>query len=290
MFLFHNHIIKLNLSAVKVHDSFYISVAFPYLCLKNKERKRMNRYFIYLSYNGKNYCGWQKQPNGPTVQQATEEALGTWFRTKIPLVGAGRTDAGVHARRMVAHFDLPGTPCNLSFLAEKLNRLLPRDVAVEKILPVRENAHARFDALSRTYHYYASARKDPFNKEFVCRLHAEPDFGAMNDACRILCRYTDFTSFSKLHTDVKTNNCRIAQASWTNAGEVWQFAITADRFLRNMVRAIVGTLLEVGRGKLSAQDFKTIIEAKDRGRAGASAPAHALFLYEITYPEDVFKV
>lgn len=238
----------------------------------------MNRYFIYLSYNGKNYCGWQTQPNGPTVQQATEEALSTWFRTKIPLVGAGRTDAGVHARWMVAHFDLPEAPCNLPFLAEKLNRLLPHDIAVKKIVPVRENAHARFDALSRRYHYYVSTAKDPFNKEFVCRLYAEPDFNAMNDACRILCRYTDFTSFSKLHTDVKTNICRVAQAGWTNAGEVWLFAITADRFLRNMVRAIVGTLLDVGRGKLSAQGFKTVIEAKDRGRAGASAPAHALFL------------
>jgi tRNA pseudouridine38-40 synthase len=250
----------------------------------------VNRYFIYLNYNGKNYCGWQVQPNGPTVQQAIEDALTTWFRRKVPVVGAGRTDTGVHARLMVAHFDQPEPPVNLSFLVEKLNRLLPKDIAIEKIIPVRQDAHARFDARSRTYHYYVSTKKDPFNSEFVCRLHGDPDFSAMNEACRLLYQYTDFTSFSKLHTDVKTNNCRITQAGWTEEGEIWQFTITADRFLRNMVRAIVGTLLEVGRGKLNTEGFKTIIEARDRGKAGTSAPAHALFLADISYPEEVFKV
>jgi tRNA pseudouridine38-40 synthase len=192
---------------------------------------------------------------------------------------------------MTAHFDREEAIDNLSFLAEKLNRLLPKDIAIDRIVPVREDAHARFDATSRTYHYYVTTRKDAFNHETICRLHSLPDFGAMNNACRMLYEYTDFTSFSKLHTDVKTNNCRISRAEWTSEGdEVWKFSITADRFLRNMVRAIVGTLLDVGRGKLSIEGFREIIEAKDRCKAGTSAPGHALFLADIRYPEDVFKV
>jgi tRNA pseudouridine38-40 synthase len=249
----------------------------------------MKRYFIYLAYNGKNYCGWQIQPNGPTVQQTLEEALGIWFRRAVPIVGAGRTDAGVHARMMVAHFDGEETTELPPFLVEKLNRLLPKDIVIAKIVPVREDAHARFDALSRTYHYYITTEKNPFNHELVYRLHGSLDFGAMNKACRELYCHTDFTSFSKLHTDVKTNNCRIAYAGWEKEGDVWKFTVTADRFLRNMVRAIAGTLLDVGRGKLTPECFRAIIEAKDRGQAGTSAPAHALFLTNITYPESVFK-
>lgn len=250
----------------------------------------MKRYFIYLAYNGKNYCGWQIQPNGLTVQQTLEEALATVFRRNIPVVGAGRTDAGVHARMMVAHFDgEDGEPERLPFLAEKLNRLLPKDIAIAKIVPVREDAHARFDALSRTYHYYITTQKNPFNHEMVCRLHGSLDFEAMHAACAELYRHTDFTSFSKLHTDVKTNHCRIAHAGWEQEGEVWKFTVTADRFLRNMVRAIVGTLLDVGRGKRTIEHFRAVIEAKDRARAGTSAPAHALFLANIAYPESVFK-
>jgi tRNA pseudouridine38-40 synthase len=251
----------------------------------------VNRYFIYLAYNGKGYCGWQVQPNGSTVQQVVEDALATLLRAPTPIVGAGRTDAGVHARMMAAHFDREEAINDLPFLAEKLNRLLPRDIAIDRILPVREDAHARFDAISRTYHYYVTTRKDAFNYETVFRLHFLPDFEAMNEACRALYEYIDFTSFSKLHTDVKTNNCRISHAAWTvEEGEVWRFSITADRFLRNMVRAIVGTLLEVGRGKLTIGGFKEIIEAKNRGKAGTSAPGHALFLADIRYPEDIFKV
>jgi tRNA pseudouridine38-40 synthase len=250
----------------------------------------VDRYFIYLAYNGKNYCGWQVQPNGPTVQQCVQEALGVCFRQVVGIVGAGRTDAGVHARLMAAHFDLEEKAGNLSVMTDKLNGLLPKDIAADKIVPVRTDAHARFDALSRTYNYYVTTRKDPFNNDFVCRLHGAPDFGVMNEACRELYRYTDFTSFSKLHTDVKTNNCRITYAGWEKEGDVWKFTITADRFLRNMVRAIVGTLLDVGRGKLSVQGFGSVIEAMDRGRAGTSAPAHALFLSDIVYPEDVFIV
>jgi tRNA pseudouridine38-40 synthase len=248
----------------------------------------MNRYFIYLGYNGGNYCGWQSQPNGVAVQQRIEEALSTLLRETTAVTGAGRTDAGVHARMMVAHFDTAEAVNDPDSLAGKLNRLLPQDIAVDRIVPVRAGAHARFDALSRTYQYYITLRKDPFNHEFACRLHGTIDFGAMNEACRTLLDYTDFTSFSKLHTDVRTNNCRISRAYWECEGGMWVFTITADRFLRNMVRAIVGTLLEAGRGKLSLDGFRRIIEAKDRSQAGTSAPGNALFLTEVNYPEELF--
>ncbi|MDR1201902.1 MAG: tRNA pseudouridine(38-40) synthase TruA [Tannerellaceae bacterium] len=250
----------------------------------------MNRYFIYLGYNGKNYNGWQVQPNGITVQATIEEALAILFRSPVPIVGAGRTDTGVHARMMVAHFDWHEPLTDLSSLTEKLNRILPKDIAIDKMLPVKEDAHARFDALSRTYNYYITTRKDPFTYELAYKIHGVLDFDAMNNACEILYDYIDFTSFSKLHTDVKTNHCRISHARWEQDGDTWRFSITADRFLRNMVRAIVGTLIEVGRGKLSIQGFSAIIEAKDRGRAGMSVPGHALFLTDISYPDELFKV
>lgn len=250
----------------------------------------MSRYFIYLGYNGKNYCGWQVQPNGITVQEKIEEALSTLFRSSVSIVGAGRTDTGVHARMMVAHFDWDEVIADFPFLVEKLNRLLPKDIAIYKIIPVRTDAHARFDALSRTYNYYITTNKDPFNYEFVYKMHGTLDFQMMNEACEILYDYIDFTSFSKLHTDVKTNNCHISYAKWEQKDDRWVFTITADRFLRNMVRAIVGTLIEVGRGKLSVEGFKEVIEAKERGRAGMSVPGHALFLAAIQYPEELFKV
>lgn len=250
----------------------------------------VKRYFIYLGYNGKKYCGWQVQPNGPTVQAWVEHALTTLLRQPTFVVGAGRTDAGVHARSMVAHFDAPDTLADQALFTEKLNRLLPKDIAVYRIVPVRPDAHARFDAISRTYKYYVTARKDPFNYESVYKLSGKLDFEAMNAACRVLFDYIDFTSFSKLHTDVKTNNCRIYQAVWEPEGDLWVFTIRADRFLRNMVRAIVGTLFEVGRGKLSLTEFRQVIEAKDRGRAGTSAPGHALYLSDVAYPEELFKI
>lgn len=248
----------------------------------------MNRYFIRLGYNGGAYCGWQSQPNGIAVQQRMEEALSTLLRKATAVTGAGRTDAGVHARLMIAHFDTEEAVADPALLADKLNRLLPRDIAVYEIHPVRTDAHARFDALSRTYKYYVTMRKDPFNHAFACRLHGTLDFDAMNEAAGVLPDYTDFTSFSKLHTDVRTNNCRISHARWEREGDVWAFTVTADRFLRNMVRAIVGTLLDAGRGKLDTDGFRRIIEAKDRGQAGTSAPAHALFLHDITYPEEIY--
>lgn len=250
----------------------------------------MNRYFIYLGYNGKNFCGWQIQPNGLTVQQCIEDALGTLLRQPVPIVGAGRTDAGVHARLMVAHFDWEKPITDLPFLTEKLNRLLPKDIAVYRIVQVKPEAHARFDAISRTYKYYITTHKDPFSYDLICKIPGKLDFEAMNTACQVLFDYIDFTSFSKLHTDVKTNNCQIQYAAWEQCGDTWVFTIKADRFLRNMVRAIVGTLLEVGRSKLTVEGFRNVIEAKDRGRAGTSAPGHALFLEEVAYPEELFKI
>ncbi|MDR2970239.1 MAG: tRNA pseudouridine(38-40) synthase TruA [Tannerellaceae bacterium] len=249
----------------------------------------MNRYFIYLAYNGKNYCGWQAQPNAPTVQQALEEALATYLRREVALTGAGRTDTGVHARLMVAHFDWEEPIADTGATADKLNRILPGDIAIHRILPVKPDAHARFDALARTYKYYLTEKKDPFNREWTCRVHGELDFEAMNAACSVLYEQTDFTSFSKLHTDVKTNNCRITHAAWAREGDLWVFTVTADRFLRNMVRAIVGTLLAVGCGKLTTDGFRKVIEHKSRSAAGTSAPGHALFLDNIVYPADIFQ-
>lgn len=250
----------------------------------------MKRYFIYLSYNGKAFCGWQIQPNALTVQESIQQALATLMRHPVPIVGAGRTDTGVHARLMVAHFELEEPIEDLDLLAEKLNRILPKDIAIHRIVPVAPDAHARFDALSRTYTYYITHKKDPFTYEWVCRIPRTLDYDLMNQACEILYEQNDFTSFSKLHTDVKTNNCRITHAGWVQEGDLWLFTITADRFLRNMVRAIVGTLIEVGRGKLSLSGFREVIEAKDRGKAGTSAPGHALFLVDVVYPPHLFEL
>lgn len=244
----------------------------------------MQRYFIYLAYDGTNYHGWQIQPNGISVQECLMKALATFLRQDIEVTGAGRTDAGVHASLMVAHFDYMGDPLDTAQVAEKLNRILPPDIAVHKVQQVAADAHARFDATARTYKYYITTRKDPFNRQYRCRVHGALDIERMNEAARTLFEYTDFTSFSKLHTDVKTNNCRVMHAAWTQEDDTtWVFTIRADRFLRNMVRAIVGTLLEVGRGKLTVEGFRHVIEQKDRGKAGTSAPGHALFLVNVEY-------
>lgn len=249
----------------------------------------MNRYFAYLAYKGTHYCGWQRQPNGISIQQCIEDALSIILRKSVSIVGAGRTDAGVHAQRMVAHFDWEGSLLSPDLLTNKLNRLLPKDIAIHQIVPVRSDAHARFDALSRTYKYYLTEHKSPFDYEWVYRIPLQNvDFGRMNDACNILFEYTDFTSFSKLHTDVKTNNCRIYCAEWRQEGDCWVFTIQADRFLRNMVRAIVGTLIEVGKGKRSIEDFRTIIEMKDRCLAGSSVPGSGLSLVDVVYPQHLF--
>jgi tRNA pseudouridine38-40 synthase len=246
------------------------------------------RYFLILSYDGGAYHGWQSQPNAVSVQECVEKALRTLLRVPVPIVGAGRTDTGVHARHMTAHFDV-NILLDTAQMTGKLNRLLPDDIAVLDIRQVREDAHARFDACSRTYEYHIVTAKEVFKRDYAMRLFHAPDFAAMNAAAKCLCSYTDFTSFSKVHTDVKTNNCRITHAAWTQlAPHHWVFTITADRFLRNMVRAIVGTLLEVGRGKMTQEGFCRVIEQKDRCSAGTSVPAQGLFLVDVGYPESVF--
>ena len=249
----------------------------------------MARFFITLAYNGANYVGWQIQPNGISVQQVLQEALSTILRAEVDVVGAGRTDAGVHAREMHAHFDWEGESFHADELLHKLNNFLPRDIALSSIRPVQLDAHARFTALSRTYSYHVTTVKEPFQYPFYYRVHYTPDIALMNRLCNVLKEYEDFTSFSKLHTDVKTNNCQIYQARWEQTGEgFYRFTIQADRFLRNMVRAIVGTLLEAGRGRLDERGFRRIIEAKNRGVAGDSVPGNALFLEEVTYPDDIW--
>jgi tRNA pseudouridine38-40 synthase len=249
----------------------------------------MARFFITLAYNGKNYVGWQIQPNGISIQQTLQEAFSTILRVPVEVVGAGRTDAGVHARAMVAHFDWEGEPFTAEELVHKLNNFLPRDISLSAIQPVSPDAHARFSALSRTYTYHVTTVKDPFLYPFSYRLHYTPDIAVMNKLCAVLKEYEDFTSFSKLHTDVKTNNCRIFHAGWEQQEEGFcRFTIQADRFLRNMVRAITGTLLEAGRGRLDERGFRRIIEARNRNVAGDSAPGHALFLEKVTYPDDIW--
>jgi len=247
------------------------------------------RYFMRLSYRGANYHGWQVQPSDVSVQQTIEQALAKLLQTPTPITGAGRTDAGVNARLMVAHFDTAQPLVDAAKLVYSLNAMLPPDIAIHSVEPVAADAHARFDATSRTYKYFAHTTKDPFRYQLSWRCPRTLDFDLMNEAAAHLLEYTDFTSFSKLHTDVKTNRCRITHARWTQEGEgsdggqQWVFTITADRFLRNMVRAIVGTLVEVGRHKMSVEQFCRVIELRDRCAAGTSMPAHALFLWDITY-------
>ena len=247
------------------------------------------RYFIYLSYDGARYHGWQIQPNGVSVQEVLQNALSTLLRQPIEVTGAGRTDAGVNASLMVAHFDFEAesSSAEIGKIVNRLNRFLPPDIAIHKIVPVRPDAHARFSATSRTYHYYIMTEKSPFTRHYAYRFPQPLDIDLMNEAAQTLFDYTDFTSFSKLHTDVKTNNCRIMQAKWEMTPNL-RFTITADRFLRNMVRAIVGTLIDVGRGILTIEEFREIIEKKDRCSAGTSVPGNALFLADITYPDNLF--
>ena len=243
---------------------------------------------MYVAYNGANYCGWQIQPNGLSVQEVIEKSLSTLLRIPISIVGAGRTDAGVHAREMTAHFEADVQ--DVTLLTNKLNRILPKDIVVYKIVRVKEDAHARFDATSRLYRYYLTTQKDPFMYPYKYKVHGSIDVEMMNKCSRILFEYIDFTSFSKLHTDVKTNDCKIIHAQWEQQGEDYVFTIQANRFLRNMVRAVVGTLLEAGRGKLDEVGMRRVIEAKDRAVAGLSVPAHALFLEDIEYPPHIFEV
>lgn len=242
----------------------------------------MSRYFITFSYDGTAYHGWQIQPHSISVQEQLQKALSTLLRQSIEVVGAGRTDTGVHARKMVAHFDFGELDC--SQLVYKLNKMLPKDIAVYKVEQVAEDMHARFSAKSRTYHYFLHLSKDPFLRAYSWQVYGQLDFGLMNQAANVLMEYEDFTSFSKSNTDTKTNNCTITCARWDRVEDgKWRFTITANRFLRNMVRAIVGTLVDVGRGKITIEQMRQIIDAKDRCQAGDSVPGNALFLVDVTY-------
>lgn len=241
------------------------------------------RYFVTFSYDGSRYHGWQIQPNGDTVQARLQEALSLLLRREILVTGAGRTDAGVHARMMVAHFD-----CDMEIdgqqMTYKLNKLLPHDIAVKLVKRVPDDMHARFSATSRMYRYYLHTEKNPFLCNTSCELHYPLDFDMMNKAAKALMEYEDFGAFCKSHADVKTTLCRVTVAEWCQMSATsWYFEIRANRFLRNMVRAVVGTLIDVGRGRVSMDDFRKIVEGKKRTDAGESMPAHALFLEDITY-------
>lgn len=247
------------------------------------------RFFIELSYRGAPFHGWQVQPGVVTVQSVIEGALERLTGVPVPVTGAGRTDAGVNARRMVAHIDLPEglDPTAVVFL-RSLNALCGKDIAIHDIKPVPAQAHARFDATERTYRYFVHTVKDPFTGGLSWQAPLSLDFEAMNAAASILTGRRDFTSFSKLHTDVKTNICDLRDARWHNIDDShWYFEITADRFLRNMVRAVVGTLVDVGRHKIDAGDLQDIIDAKNRCAAGTSMPAAPLFLWDVKYPEEI---
>ena len=247
------------------------------------------RYFIELSYDGAPYHGWHEQPNATSVQQSLQEALGVILRLPTPVTGAGRTDTGVHARVMYAHFDTLCPIADPVRVVNGLNRLCGPAIAVRRIIPVADDAHARFDATQRTYKYFVTFDKSPFLNRMSWHSPARLDVAAMNAGADILMENEDFTSFAKLHSDARTNICHLTEARW----DTWHndfgtdgivFTISADRFLRNMVRAVVGTLVEMGRGKLDADGLRHIIECKDRCSAGTSMPPQALFLWDVRYP------
>ena len=240
------------------------------------------RYFIELAYKGTNYHGWQYQPEANSVQETLNKALSVLLKTAIDVVGAGRTDTGVHAKQMYAHFDFE-KEINTNQLVHKLNSFLPKDIVVYSIIKVSNEAHARFDATKRTYEYHIHTFKDVFENEGSW-LHQLPiDIDKMNEACQILFKHNDFECFSKTNTDVRTFNCVVFEANWKQIGNKVVFTISADRFLRNMVRAIVGTMINIGLGKINLSDFEKIIESKNRSQAGFSAPAHGLYLTQIAY-------
>ncbi len=240
------------------------------------------RYFIELAYKGTNYHGWQAQPDADSVQETLSKALSVLLKTTIDIVGAGRTDTGVHARQMYAHFDID-SEIDTPLLIHKLNSFLPKDIVIFDIFKVADEAHARFDATKRTYEYHIHTRKDAFENEASYYYQLPLDIEKMNQACQILFAHTDFECFSKVNTDVHTFNCTIFEANWNQQRSKIVFTIAADRFLRNMVRAIVGTMINIGTGKIDLADFEKIIESRDRSKAGFSVPSHGLYLTKIEY-------
>ena len=254
------------------------------------------RYFIFFGYDGTNYHGWQIQPNANSVQQELQHALSTLLRKNIEVVGAGRTDTGVHARHMAAHFDWPAStdegatpangklPMSLDQLVYRLNRILPRDIAVYEVKEVADEMHARFSATSRTYHYYIHTRKDPFERHYSLQMNYPLDFDKMNEAAEHFLHHDDYAAFCKAGGDNKTTICHVTTAKWVQTSPTtWYFEITANRFLRNMVRAVVGTLIDVGRGKITMEQFLDILNNGTRSDAGESMPGNALFLEDVKY-------
>ena len=244
------------------------------------------RYFIEIAYNGKNYHGWQIQPDAVSVQEVLERTLSTILRKEIKVTGAGRTDTGVHARQLFAHFDCDTIP-QATDMVFRTNSFLPKDISVKRIISVKDDAHARFDAIEREYEYIIALRKDPFQLDFAYFVHQKPDVDRMNEAASVLLEYDNFQCFSRNKTGVKTYVCDVRVAYWEIRGDQLVFTIKADRFLRNMVRAIVGTLLEVGFGKISIEDFHNIIRSRDRSNAKTSAPAKGLYLTRVCYPYNI---
>lgn len=240
------------------------------------------RYFIKLAYNGKNYHGWQCQPNATSVQETVNKAVSVILNSEITIMGAGRTDTGVHAKEMFAHFDFE-TPIDTAILVHKLNSYLPKDIVVYDIFPVQTDNHARFNATKRTYEYHINSFKDAFLQDESWYFHQELDINLMNKAAKLLLNYEDFQCFSKVNTEVNTFDCTIFEAHWKEEKNKLVFTISANRFLRNMVRAIVGTLVNIGLRKITLEDFDTIIRSKDREKAGFSVPAHGLYLTKIDY-------
>ncbi len=248
------------------------------------------RYFIELRYDGGAYCGWQRQPDMPTVQQTLEQSLTTLLRENIEVTGAGRTDTGVNASYYVVHFDCACGVTDSERLIYKLNFMLPADIAIGSITPVAADAHARFHACEREYRYYIDPVKNPFTRHAAWQYRVPLDLPRMNEAAAQLLAYNDFTSFAKLNSNNKTNICRVMQAAWrVDESGMLCFTIRADRFLRNMVRAVVGTLVDVGRGRYTPEDFRAIIESRDLARSSAGAPAQGLFLSDVRYPTEVFE-
>ena len=251
------------------------------------------RYFIKLSYDGAAYCGWQRQPDASTVQESVERALTTLLREPIEIVGAGRTDTGVNASYYVAHFDVQKPVESCAQLSYKLNLILPQDISVFSVEPVRREAHARFDAVQREYTYYISQRKNPFRRYSAWQYYVALDLEKMNQAAQKLLEHEDFTSFAKLNSNNKTNICHLTRADWRRSDEdkdLLIFTIRADRFLRNMIRAIVGTLVDVGRGRYTVEEFDEIIRSRDLSRSSAGAPAVGLFLSDVAYDESVYDL
>ncbi|MFC2097131.1 tRNA pseudouridine(38-40) synthase TruA [Bacteroidota bacterium] len=244
-----------------------------------------HRYFVRISFNGENYHGWQIQPNKITVQEVLEEKFSTILGNKIQIIGAGRTDSGVHARNYIFHFDINKSIDNIDKIIFRLNSFIPDNISIHQMWEVPGDLHARFDAIYRTYEYHIHIEKDPFIKSLSHYLYYTPDIEKMNKAATILLQYSDFTSFCKLHSDNTNNICKIISAEWTRDEYRFVFRICANRFLRNMVRAITGTMLEIGRNKLSIDQFKEIIDKKDRSAAGCSVPSNGLFFTEVAYPE-----